>query len=202
MDEKTRKRVLFVGALFVALMFVFSYVGVSSNVPTGTHTLITTTTLPPQRTFFASGTANATIVGYAGTATLMPISNSTALANSIASTLSSLRNNGTIQNYVTDGPGYDLILGNINSYSLQQLLYSRFNATNSIRLSSTANARLNGRVNLFVGNQSAPVQINGTYQLNFTPLVPINSPVRVSVQALVTQNGIVYNNQVAVSYRR
>ena len=199
MEEKTKRKVLFIGAVFIGLMFVFSYLGVSGNVPTSTSS--STTTISNERSFFASGTANATITGYAGTATLRMMSNATATSNAVATILSSMRNNGTIQNYINDGNVYDLILGNVSAYALQQALYAQLNSTNAITLASTANARLIGSADLFVGGQELFVPINGTYQLNFTPLIPVNSPIKLGVQALLTQNGLVYNNQVTVSYK-
>ncbi|MDE1833333.1 MAG: hypothetical protein KGH58_02850 [Candidatus Micrarchaeota archaeon] len=200
MEEKTKRKVLFIGAVFIGLMFIFSYLGVSGNAPSSTSS--STTTVGQVRSFFASGTANATITGYASTATLAINTNATEVSNAIASYLSSMRNNGTIQNYISDGQTYDLILGNVSAYAMQQMLYSQLNSTNAITLSSTANARLVGRADMFVGSQELFVPINGTYQLNFTPLIPVNSPIRLGVQALLTQNGLVYNNQVTVSYRR
>ena len=198
--EKRKKKILFAASALVGIMFVFSYLGVSGNAPSTTSS--STTTMGQVSSFFASGTANATITGYASTAILTLNTNATEVSNAVASYLSSMRNNGTIQNYVSDGQTYDLILGNVSAYALQQMLYSQLNSTNAITLSSTANARLVGRADMFVGSQELFVPINGTYQLNFTPLIPANSLIKLGVQALLTQNGLVYNNQVTVSYKR
>jgi len=200
MEEKRKKKVLFLGAVFIGLMFIFSYLGVTNNAPSATTS--STTTVPQGNSFFATGAGNATIIGYSNTATLSFATNSTAVANTTASLLSTMRNNGTIQNYIGEGSGYDLILGNVGAYGLQQLLYSELNSTNSIRLSSTANARIPNKVEMFVGSQELPVAINGTYQLNFTPLIALNSSIPVTVQALLTQNGLLYNNQVSIIYKR
>ncbi|HVC58496.1 MAG TPA: hypothetical protein VND15_03415 [Candidatus Acidoferrales bacterium] len=200
MEEKRKKKVLFLGAVFIGLMFIFSYLGVANNTPAAATS--STTTVPKGNSFFATGAGNATIFGYSNTATLSFVTNSITTANTVASVLSTMRNNGTIQNYISEGSGYDLILGNVGAYQLQQLLYTELNSTNSIRLASIANARIPNRVEMFVGSQELPVLINGTYPLNFTPLIAVNSSIPVTVQALLTQNGLLYNNQVSIAYKR
>ncbi|MDE1810432.1 MAG: hypothetical protein KGH58_03940 [Candidatus Micrarchaeota archaeon] len=200
MEEKRKKKLLFAGSVFIGLMFIFSYLGISSNAPAVASS--STTSSIQEQSFFAAGTANVVIAGYSSTAMLGINSNSPEVTNSVLGTLSALRNSGTIQNYISNGAEYEIVLGGISAYSLQQTLYSQLNSTNAITIMATANARLTGKSNLLVGSQEFAVPINGTYPLNFTPLIPINSIIGVTVRALLTQNALLYNNQVSISYKQ
>jgi hypothetical protein len=69
----------------------------------------------------------------------------------------------------------------------------RVKATTYVTLPSTLKLYYQGTaVNVFVGEKQYPVSI--------APLKPINSTIKVTVQALVTANGILYENNLRINY--
>ena len=196
MEQKRRQIMLFLGSLFVAFIFLSSYGSFSNN---NVATTVTTTILNVQ-TYPVFGDANAVIVGYGTTMHLDFGSNDS--ASEAVKLLSNLEANGSISNYIGSGASYEVYLSTMDAYSLQSFLQNSTNVS-AVTATSAARLALPSNVLLYYGNQPVTVNIpKREYSVSLVGLSPISSKVNISISALVTVNGIVFNNQLAIALRK
>ncbi len=185
---------LLLGALFVALIFLSSYIS-SSNIAGATST----TTKAPA-TYLAIGASKATITGYSAGAYIALHNQSNSTIELLNATLSVMETNGSISNYIRIGDNYQVTLSGIDAYALQQ----NIRAVPALALSNiTASAHLLLPSNAILYVNSYPVNImfnRRNYSASITRLKSVGSIINVSVFALITANGSVYNNQVRLNY--
>jgi hypothetical protein len=191
--NKGKKLIMFVGALFVAVIFLSSYM-TSSNSPG------TTTSTKPQNTYLAIGKAPAAITGYGSSAYVSLSNQSNGTIESLNKTLSELEANGSISNYILVGNGYQVALSGISAYALQQSIRN-ITALSHSDLAATAYLLLPSNEILYVNSYSVNVALGRrNYSIGITGLKPVGSYLNVSVFALITANGSVYNNQIKLNY--
>lgn len=199
MDEKKKKFILFLGSVFVAVIFLTSYASFGNN--RAMTTSATTTVIV--RSFPAFGSSTATVTGYGAAAHVGIGANASAASNAMPGLLSILQSNGTINNYIGSNRSYEVYSSKIDAYALQGLLRSAVNQSNAITVTATAYIRLPQNLTLYYSTYPINVYLNGrNYSVNMTNLKAVGSTVNVSVSALVTSNGLVYNNQLSVSLTR
>jgi hypothetical protein len=189
--NKRRNLILFIGALFVALIFITSYAAFSNN---GTNSS-STSTIVSAKTFFVTASANAVILNYSYLASIYNVSaNQTIKMNA---TLDSMQSNGTVSSYFYSNSTYRVILQGINAYQLSLLLHNTTNA----KVGSLAYLRLPKQVNAYyTGSSSIPVTLpSSNYSVFLNNIVPPNTTIPVTLTALITANGLVYNNQVRIT---
>ncbi len=193
--ERRKKLALVLGSLFVAVIFLSSYASFGG----GGSTTTTTTTKPP--TPFAAGEAVARVTGYGSRAYVTLADN--ASASTLNSTLSKLEDNGSISNFLFVGGGYQIVLSEIDAYSLQQLIRNTPEGGPLALANVTATAYLMLPANgvLYVGGMPVNVKFaKRNYSISLTDLRPIGANLSVSISALVTANGSIYNDQIRINY--
>ena len=195
MDRK--KAIEFVGALFVAVIFVTSYAAFSSQSQTST-----TSTSSAVATYYAVGYANAAIVGYNSTLFVNTtckgaLGNQT--VNRINAIATALENNGSVLTFSSSGSNFQIGPLAMNSKKIYDYVYSKLdaNSTDCTLFSTTATVELPGSINMSVQGQKLAVSIPSSIamqqiDLKLNQSVPSALPLRVAV--LVTQNGTVYGS--------
>ncbi len=200
MEAKTKKIIFFIGAIFVGVIFLTSYAAFSNNNAGNTST--TTIKAPTQPTIFATGHSNAIITGYGQVANvkLLNISNST--ANKVDALMSALEANGSIDNYLFTNNSYEVYSSSLSAYALQGYLNANMNSSNSIAVGSTAEITIPSSIVLYYSNSSPPVSvplIDRNYTLYLNNVTKIGTNINLSLSALITENGLLYNNQLRIS---
>jgi hypothetical protein len=188
-----KKLLMLIGALFVAAIFLSSYL--SSN-NSGTAT----TSTKPSSTYLAIGRASATITGY-GSNAYVPLSNqSNDTMENVSAALSGLEANGSISNYIHVGDGYQVALSGMDAYALQQSIRKGTALVHS-NITTTAYLLLPANEVLYVNSYPVDVAFSRrNYSISLAGLEPVGSHLNVSVFALITANGSVYNNQIRINY--
>jgi hypothetical protein len=82
------------------------------------------------------------------------------------------------------------------------LLYNKFNSNNSISVAATADLMVPQSVNLYYSNSSPPINVfltSKNYTVLLTGLKSIGMKVNLTVSALITTQGSVFNNQIRLS---
>ena len=195
MEEKKKKLLLLLGAVFVAVIFLTSYASFGNNSALTT----TATTTVSVHSFPAFGSSTATVSGYSGAARVDIRSNSSTASNVVLNILSTLEANGTV-NYIGSNSSFEVYSSKIDAYTLQGLLRSAVNQSNVIDVASIADITLPKNLTLYYGTYPIDVHLSSrNYSVNMTELMAVGSKVNVSVSALVTNNGSVYDNQLSVS---
>jgi len=201
MNQKRKKQLLAIGSIFIAVIFLSSYASFGNN---NMGQTTSTTTISNMQTYFVSAEAiNAIVSNYSRSLniTLINASQNSSAHDMISSMLGNLQSNGSVLNYFYNLGKYTVYLGSgIDAYGVQSLLNNTVNnknfrvkATTYVTLPSTLKLYYQGTaVNVFVGEKQYPVSI--------APLKPINSTIKVTVQALVTANGILYENNLRINY--
>ncbi len=191
MDKK--KTLELIGTIFITVIFIASYAAFGSN---GSNTT-STTTITPQKTYFVSGTANGTVNGYGAGITIQIMNQSAASA--VANVLAEMQSNSSISTYVSTANGsYEAFAQNINAYQLQQALYKRTNA-NSVSVQALTTFTLPVSITMYYNTQAIPVTMpQKNYTVTLSPLVGTGSQIRLRLQALVTANGTIYDNQLNI----
>jgi hypothetical protein len=193
LDEKKKKLIYFLGTLFVAVAFISSYAAVGSFASTST----VTTTITASRTYFVSGSANGVVSGYSNGATLV-LSNSSFSAKA-GNVLTALEDNGSISSFIDLSGNYQVLLSTMNAYSLQQYMDKQLNSSNATSVNASTYIALPSKVELFLGSQAIPVTLTQTnYSVSIYPLLPLNTTVKFNLNAIVSGNGTVYNNQLTL----
>lgn len=195
MDRKQLIQLL--GSIFVALIFLFSYASYGNFGTPGGKT--TTTTVPP--TYYATGNANATVLGYGSVMTATARCNSSiqnATVSRISNSLIALQKNGSINNYYPTTPSsFTLYAGSENTIQLYAFVNKNLNSTSILCTSfkSQTVIQLPQTVQFFVNSQKVNIQIPTALRNQTISATVLNSrsmPIRIA--ALLTQNGIIYGN--------
>ena len=200
MEAKTKKIIFFLGAIFVAIIFLTSYAAFSSNNTRNSST--TTIKSTPQPTIFTTGYSNATITGYGQVAEVRPLNLSNATLNNLDTLMSKLEANGSIDNYVYTNSSYEVYSSSLSPYALQNVVSNSLNSSNSVAVGSTADIVLPPSISLYYSNTSPPISVplkNRNYTLYLNNVRAIGSNVNLSLSALITQNGLLYNNQLRIA---
>lgn len=197
MDTKTKRLIFFIGSIFVAIIFLSSYAAFGNNA-SGTSS---TSTVKPQQTFFSTGTSTAIVVNYSDIANITLRNGSNASNVNMTDILSRLQANGTIQNYIYSNGNYQVILYGISAYGLRQLLYGNPKLNGTVDIGATTYVTLPKTITLYYGGQQPiNVYLNGrNYSVYMNNVEPEGSVINVSISALLTANGSIYNNQLRVS---
>ncbi len=196
-SEKKKKTFIFLGTLFVVIMFLSGVAAFGNNNVQSQST----TTVSSVRTVPVFGSANAIVLGYSDYAVVsLGTQNQTSLA-AVNRTLLALERNGSVTAYFSSGPrSFEVNLGTMNAYALQQLFLSRLQTRNSIGVNATTYVLMPQTIIAY--NNNAPVKIalsQLNYSISISPLPGVGSPLNVSVKALIALNGSVYQNQVVVT---
>ncbi len=197
MDEKLRKRLMFLGTLFVAIAFISSYAAFNYSTSTVTSTTTTTAT----KTYFVSGTANGTVSGYSnGALVLLNRSANASVGNATVKILSGLEANGSISSYIELNNSFQVLLSTINAYSLEQLVDTGLGSNSIASVNASSYIVLPSRMTLYLNTQSVAVTLQQTnFSINLYPISPVGTKVKLKINALVAPNGTVYDNQVILS---
>ena len=188
-----KKLVMLIGTLFVALIFLSSYMSSSNN--SGS-----TTSIKSPSTYLAIGRASATITGYGSNVNVTLYNESNITLNSVSKYLSGLEANGSISNYFSVKNGYMVALSGIDAYALQQNIRN-LTANETPGIKTTAYILLPTNATLFVNSYRVTIALSKrNYSIGLTGIRPIGSHLNISVFALITANGSVYNNQIRVNY--
>jgi hypothetical protein len=192
--QKLKRTILFLGALFVAIIFVTSYAAFDNN---GTNLGKSTTTTPQGRTLPVFGAANAVIENYSYFADVGVSANEVTAVNA---TLDALVSNGTVSSYYYSNSSYRVVLSNINPYGLYLLLHNSTKGTNAT-VGAQAYVKLPTTISVYYGSSYAvPVSLlQPNYTVYIANVVPINSTVHVNVIAQINQSGDIYHNQLKLS---
>lgn len=196
MKDNTKKALLLLGSLFVALIFLTSFVGNNSISLNGGNQ----STKKNVTTVIVFGNVSVTVVGYRSSALITLLNSS--FENQTNNLLLELENNNSITTYQPIGNQFSVYLNLINSYELKNLL-ARSIGSNSFKLSSNESVVFpSNAVSMYVGSHTVPVYF-GSLRLDFAPksLSPINSTVSIYVGAKIAyENGTyhIYNNNVTV----
>lgn len=195
MDRK--KMMEFIGALFVAAIFLTSYAAFSRN-----NSGNTTSTSSIVATYYAVGSTNAAITGYNNTL-FVNVSCKGSLQNQtldrINAIATDLENNGSVLTYSSSGSSFQIGPQNMNSKSIYNYIYARLgsNSTNCITFGTTATVELPGLIQMNVDGQSIAVNVPYSIaiqqvNLEMNQSMPSALPLRVAV--LITENGTVYGS--------
>lgn len=180
----------------IAITFITSYAAVANNNVNENQTASSTTTIP--KSYYVAGNANVIVTGYALAAVVSLDTNSPSVIAQVGNTMSKLESNGSINNYIANSKSFNVFLGTMNAYSLQQLLYNT-TGNSIVTINATTYVSFPSQINLYYGSQSTPVYVPGSnYSVTIMPLLPLKTSVPVSIHALVTSNGTVYDNQIII----
>lgn len=201
MDQKKKQIIFLLGSIFVAVIFLSSYAAFSSN--GGSSTV--TSTLKSQVTVPTFGNSNAVIVNYSTTNANVTIYNHfNSSKTNITKIFSQLQANGSIQSYSsTSNNVYQIVLSTLSPYQLQQIIYNKTGLSNSsINVSSVTYVKLPSNVTLYTST-NIPVVVfppKTNYSVYLKNVKKIGARINVSISALLTRNGSIYNNMFRVSY--
>lgn len=193
--EKLKRTILFLGALFVAIIFVTSYAAFNDNSPVTKST----TTTSQGRVIPVFAATNAVIENYSYFADIGVSANEVAAVNS---SLNALVSNGSVSSYYYSNSSYRVILSTINPYALSLRLRNSTTGTNII-VGALAYVKLPPTINVYYGassSYSVPISLlQPNYTVYVSNVVPINSIIRVNLITQINQSGDVYHNQVKLS---
>jgi len=197
MDKKKKQLILFVGAIFVAVIFLSSYLSFSNNNSSST----TSTIAKNQTTFYATGTANGIIVNYSYVALVYPKNSSNATGAALTNELSNLEANGTVQDYIYQNGSYQVILSSLSAYDLQRILQNTSGLGNTT-VGSSAKVELPASLTLHYTTYPINVQLSTrNYSVYIRDVKSPGTTITLQISALLTQNGAVYQNQLRISYQ-
>ncbi len=203
MEKKKLTELL--AAIFIAVVFLSSYAAFGAN-SGGAGAKTSTTTIPG--TIQVHGSASASIVSY-GTVLDANVScaNAGAVASSLNTFLSALERNGSISNFYSPEDSEVLLeLGNYTAAEAYGALAARLgrNASCTSFSATQATVQLPSSMNVTYGTGSVRITIPPGLR-NYTRQVRLSgamgSGVNVSVYALVTNNGTIFNSQIVVTLK-
>ena len=196
MDQKNNRILLFLGSLFVAVIFLSSYASFGN----GLSATSSTTTIGAVRTYPAFGSSSARITGYGAAAFVRLNPGTAATTGQITKILSKLESNGSINSYVGSNSSYEVYTASMDAYTLRGVLQTAKNNSATVGVSSDVDLLLPSNITLHSNGYSFSVHLdNRNYSANMTDLKAIGTLINVSVSALVTANGTVYRNQIVVN---
>ena len=192
-----KKTIEFLGALFVAVIFLTSYAAFSSNSPANT-----TSTSSVVATYYAVGSANGTIAGYNSTL-YVNVSCRGALGNQTINRINAiatdLENNGSVLTYSSSGNSFQIGPQSMNSKSIYSHIYSSIspNSTSCTGFSTIATVDLPSYIEMNVQGQSIKVAVPGrlsSQQISMQLNQSMPSAIPLRIAALITQNGTIYGS--------
>ncbi|MDE1868722.1 MAG: hypothetical protein KGH60_02030 [Candidatus Micrarchaeota archaeon] len=199
MQEKTRQKLLGIGVLIVAAVFITSYAAFGNN--GGSNTTTSTTTIKPATTYYVSGNAIATVGGYGSQLYLTLTGTNSSVNSTVTSLLNRLESNNSVSTYINNPNGYYVSLGNATAYSFYRLIAAKVNASQFV-VNSTAVISLPKVVKLYYRGVGLNVTMpKSNYTVQFLNPVPIGSALNVTVAALATANGTIFNNQIRITFQ-
>ncbi len=149
------------------------------------------------------GNANALITGYSQVAYVSPLNDSNSTAGALAGLMAKLEANGSIDNYVNNNNNsYEVYSSELSAYALQEALDAKLNSNNAVIVGSTADIMLPGNLSMYYPNASRPISVplpDRNYTIYLSSVRSVGSPINVSVSALLTERGTLYNNQLRIS---
>lgn len=198
LQEKTKRILLGLGILVFAAVFITSYAAFGNNGGPGAST--TSTTIKSQATLYVTGNSTATITGYSSELYLTLRSYNSSINATVSSLLAKLENNNSVSAYVLNTNGYYVSLGNYTAYAFAQAVESKLPKNSSI-VNATAYLSLPSRIKLYYRGVGLNVSMpRANYSMgSFSPL-PTGTKLNVSIAALATVNGTVFDNQVRITY--
>jgi hypothetical protein len=198
LNENRKKQIIFIGTMFVAVMFISSYAAFGNN--SNYTSSSSTTTVSNLKTYFASGAANGIVSGYSRGATV-ELSNSLTNAttgNQIVGILSTMQANGSISSYLEFNNNFQVLLSTMNAYSLQQILQKKLNTPN-VTVNASTYVVLPSRITLIISTIAAQIALSQTnYSISILPLKPPGTSIKININAIVWQNGTVANGQITL----
>ena len=186
-SENKKKKIMFIGSMVVALMFISSYASFGNNNISTSTTTIQRNTGPE---YYVSGDVNATIIGYSQNVLLRASNNSSSMQKGIASSLSRMETNGSISNYVQVPGGYDIVTNSMDAYALQHYFSNSYGASN-VSVSSKSTVKLPLTVILYYLGSPIRVAPTGTYNISISPLIANGSVVALNAHAIVNGTGAI-----------
>ncbi len=186
-SENKKKKIMFIGSMIVALMFISSYASFGNNNISSSTTTIQKSTGPE---YYVSGEVNGTITGYSQNALLKVSNNSSSMQKSIVSTLSRMEANGSISNYVQVTDGYDIVTGSMDAYLLQHYFFNSYGASN-VSVSAKSTVKLPPTIVLYYLGRPINAVVAGTYNLSISPLIANGSVVALNAHAIVNGTGAI-----------
>ena len=199
MQESTKKKILGLGALIVAMAFISSYAAFGNNGAPNTTT--STTTIKAATTYYVTGNTLASISGYASQLYLTLNKPNSTANDTVTSLLTKMENNNSVSAFINNPNGFYISLGNATAYSLEQAVSAKLPA-NSFLVNSTAFLSLPKVVKLYYRGVGLNVSLPAlNYSTQFNNPVPIGTQLNVTVAALAAANGSIYNNQIRVTYQ-
>ncbi len=194
MDQDKRKRLIFlIGALFVGIMFLSSYGAFGNNSGTASTTTAPTSSIPA--TYFVTNNfTNGTIYSYSNITVkfVSNVSNATLLLNS-------LELNGSLESFTGSGNVYKISLGNMSIEDLNRFFSSRGIIVN---MSGSAMIGVPKNVVLYYSTKGESIPVNVTLPVhNFSEpmrILPIGSNVPVHIIATVFPNGTAYQESFSI----
>lgn len=188
--EKTKRNIMMIiFIIIVAVMFVIGNIGYNNGSPLQKQH---TTTIGNR--YIVTGTSNAIIKNYSQNMILNinNISNS----NTIYKILSTMQSNGLISSYNNFGNQIDILAGNGSTYQIYTELK---NVSNSISINVTSYLKLPTTLILYYSGSKVRINIpNKTFTINGNKLYKIGTKLNISIQAMVTGNGSLYNNNLRI----
>ena len=185
MEKKTKNIIMIAVILILSVMFVLGNVAGGNSAP---PTKSTTTTVTP--TLLVTGNANAIVEGYSRNLVVY----SDNASNSLIGALNALEKDGNINSYTNIGGQIGINGSNYTSYQVYNAISGYMDGSG---INATVYVKLPNPLTLdYSGN---PVRIdigNATYSLQTSKIVGIGANVPVSVQAIVTEQGTLYQNQL------
>ncbi|MGC8649148.1 MAG: hypothetical protein ACP5UN_02940 [Candidatus Micrarchaeia archaeon] len=196
MEKKKLSMVL--GSIFVFVIFLSAYAAFSSpNINNFSNQNSTNTKVV--KTLMVSGNVNGIIMNYSSEVTIY-INNSN-YTTKVENVLSDYENKNYISSYIptsSKNNSFSVLLQNMSAYQLQQTLENITN--NNIICNSTAVLSLPSILPLYYGNQQINVlSENITKSLYISPLLAIGKQIQLHINAIITEQGTIYNNQLNIS---
>ncbi len=189
MQKTTKKFLMFISVIIVAIMFVIGNVGYNNGSPLHKHK-----TAVVGKHFIVSGNSNAIVEKYSKRITVITTNSLDSIG--ISKALSAMQSNGKIDSSDDFGNQIDIIVGN----STVEQIYNRLrNISNTISVNVTMYIKLPTRLLLFYSGSKVRVFIpNKTFVIPENRVYKIGTRLNVYLQAIVDENGLLYNNRLRI----
>ena len=191
MQDSTKKKLMFIGSIVVAVMFLTSYAAISNNISNVSTTTTKQVALVPYPFF---GSANATVTSYSSAANIT-VPNAT-VSSEVYNALQALESSNKITDYINTTGGYSIFLGtNFTPYQLQKSIANISGA----KVQSLTYVKLPEIIKMSYSNGPVVDVLakNLTYPVQISPIPESNSIIPVRVDAIVNQNYQIYNADIS-----
>ena len=160
-------------------------------------------TIKPPVTYLYTGNSSAIISNYGNIAYVTLLNNSNYSKSTLTNIISLLMSNGSVMNYKYTNNSYKVTLVKTSPYALMQLLGENATLNGLASVGSTAYVTLPNSIALYYGANSINLNLtNKNYTVYLKNVSAIGSTVNVSISALLTKNGSVYDNQFTANYKQ